>query len=409
MSLDALAPGAAAAAAPRAFRRVLDRLHAGWRDGALVIDLPDRAGAIRLGAGREARLSLHNWRALRRVLLSGDVGFAQGYLAGDWDTPDLAELLGGLARNYEGLAAGLRGPRLSAWVSNALQGLLHGLNRNTRAGSRRNILAHYDLGNAFYELWLDPSMTYSSALFAEAGENLQAAQDRKYARLAELAGVGPGDRVLEVGCGWGGFAEHAALQAGAEVTAITLSPAQQAYAEARLARSGAAASTKVRQQDYRAVEGRFDAVVSIEMFEAVGEAYWPDYFRMLHERLKPGGRAALQVITLREDLFDDYRRRPDFIQLHVFPGGMLPTESRLRAEAARAGLTVAPQSWLAFGQDYARTLALWRERFEAAWPQIAGQGFDERFRRLWRYYLAYCEAGFRTGRTDVVQFALTRA
>jgi cyclopropane-fatty-acyl-phospholipid synthase len=338
------------------------------------------------------------------VLLKGDLGFAAGYLAGDWDTPQLSDLLTSIADNLGRVSQKIRGLKILTLGET----LTHRLRGNTHAGARRNILAHYDLGNAFYDQWLDPSMTYSAALFTEAEEGLQSAQRRKYARLAELAGVRRDAEVLEIGCGWGGFAEYAAGELGAKVTAITLSPAQQAYARERLFRAGLAERVEVKLLDYRDAAGAYDAIVSIEMFEAVGEAYWPVYFRRLAELLAPGGRAGLQVITIRDDLFEDYRRRPDFIQLEIFPGGMLPTKPRLAAEAAGAGLRVAADGWLEMGRCYADTLAAWRERFDAAWPRIAEQGFDARFRRLWRYYLAYCEAGFRTGRTDVVQFALTR-
>ncbi|MDB5446517.1 MAG: Cyclopropane-fatty-acyl-phospholipid synthase [Phenylobacterium sp.] len=388
-------------------RPVLRRVADHWRDSELVVDLPGRPGAIRIaagGPGSEARWTLRNWRAARRVLTKGDLGFAAGYLAGDWETPDLAALLNAVAANYDKVAERLRGLRLLQ-LGHAV---LHALNRNSRSGARRNILAHYDLGNDFYQLWLDPGMTYSSALFATADEPLDAAQRRKYGRIAQIAGVRPGADVLEVGCGWGGFAAFAAGELGAKVTAITLSPAQQAYAQARLFRAGLAERVEVRLVDYRDVAGRYDAVVSIEMFEAVGEAFWPVYFQRLAQLLKPGGRAGLQVITIRDDLFEDYQRRPDFIQLEIFPGGMLPTQGRLAREAGRAGLSVSPDGWARFGQDYARTLAAWREGFDAAWPQIAELGFDARFRRLWRYYLAYCEAGFRSGRTEVVQVALQR-
>jgi cyclopropane-fatty-acyl-phospholipid synthase len=414
MSVDSGTATSPLQAGPWFARPVLRRIADQWREGRLTVDLPGCPGAIRLGPpsdaefggdrGLEARWTLARWRAAGRVLLRGDLGFAAGYLTGDWTTPDLAALLTGLAANYDRVTERLKGLKLLGLG----QTLAHALNHNSRAGARRNILAHYDLGNDFYSSWLDPSMTYSSALFETGEAPLQDAQRRKYARLASIAGVGEGSEVLEVGCGWGGFAEYAAGELGARVTAITLSPAQQAYAQERLFRAGLAERVEVRRVDYRDVEGAYDAVVSIEMFEAVGQAYWPAYFRALAERLKPGGRAGLQVITIRDDLFEDYQRRPDFIQLEVFPGGMLPTETRLASEAAAAGLKVGPDGWARFGQDYARTLAAWRERFEAAWPQIEAQGFDLRFRRLWRYYLAYCEAGFRTGRTDVVQLALSR-
>jgi len=250
-------------------------------------------------------------------------------------------------------------------------------------------------------------MTYSSARFERPGQPLSEAQRNKYASLARQIELGPDNHVLEIGCGWGGFAEFAAREIGAKVTAITISPAQHEFAQRRLFEQGLAERAKVRLVDYRDVEGRFDRVASIEMFEAVGEAYWAGYFRKIHEALSPGGRAGLQIITIRDELFAHYRRRADFIQKYVFPGGMLPSERRLKEETERAGL-----EWrdiVRFGQNYADTLAEWRDRFDAAWDEIKGLGFDERFRRLWRFYLGYCEAGFRTERTNVVQLSLSRS
>ncbi len=403
MTLDALP----AYAGPMLARPVLQKVARHWNQGRLIVDLPDRANALRFGepgSGPEARWSVRRWRALRRVLSRGDLGFAAGYLAGDWDTADLGALLTAIAANYDHLGERVRGIK----VLQLGGALAHALNRNNRAGSRRNILAHYDLGNTFYAAWLDASMTYSSALFEDPAEPLEVAQRRKYQTLAREVGIGPGDCVLELGCGWGGFAEYAAGELGATVTAITLSPAQKAYAEERLFKAGLAERVSVQLLDYRDVAGTFDAAVSIEMFEAVGRAYWPVYFNHLARALKPGGRAGLQVITLRDDLFEDYQRRPDFIQLEVFPGGMTPTNAHLAKEAEAVGLATDPAKWHRFGTDYARTLRLWRERFERRWPEIEQLGFDDRFRRLWRYYLAYCEAGFETGRTDVVQAVFRR-
>jgi cyclopropane-fatty-acyl-phospholipid synthase len=285
--------------------------------------------------------------------------------------------------------------------------LRHGLRGNSRAGARRNIHAHYDLGNEFYARWLDPSMTYSSARYEAPGQPLQAAQEAKYASLARQMALAADHHVLEIGCGWGGFAEFAAREVKAKVTAITISQAQFEFARKRMHDQGLAERADIRLVDYRDVEGRFDRVASIEMFEAVGEKYWPAYFGKIREALKPGGRAGLQIITIRDDLYAGYRRRADFIQKYIFPGGMLPSEARLREVTERAGL--AWEGVSRFGQHYADTLAEWAQRFEGAWGDIVGLGFDERFRRLWRFYLSYCEAGFRTGRTDVVQLSLARA
>ena len=285
--------------------------------------------------------------------------------------------------------------------------LSHRRRRNSRSGSRKNIHAHYDLGNAFYAAWLDATMTYSSARFAGPDDGLEAAQTRKYAALARLMDLQPGQTVLEIGCGWGGFAEYAAREIGAHVTGVTISQEQHDFARRRLFEAGLAERTDIRMLDYRDVAGRFDRVASIEMFEAVGREYWPAYFDKIREVLVPGGRAGLQIITIQDALFEDYNSRTDFIQKYVFPGGMLPSEARLRPVIEQAGL-----DWQAverFGSDYADTLALWDGRFQAAWPDIRRMGgFDERFRRLWRFYLGYCEAGFRSGRTDVIQLALNR-
>lgn len=330
-----------------------------------------------------------------RRLIAGDVGFAEGYIAGEWTTPSLVDLLQLFAANQALITRFESHPLLRA-----IQMARHWFNRNTRAGSRRNIHAHYDLGNAFYGRWLDPTMSYSSGL--DVGEDLEAAQIRKYEAMAQAAGLKPGDRVLEIGCGWGGFAEHAA-RLGCKVTGLTISTEQHGYAVERMARAGLSDRVDIRLCDYRDVTGEFDAIVSIEMFEAVGERYWPVYFAQLHRLLRAGGRAALQIITIREDVFPRYRREMDFIRRYVFPGGMLPTPTLLRQLGHDAGLTLVGER--AFGLDYAETCRHWRDRFEKAWTRIAPLGFDERFRRIWTYYLAYCEAGFRAGTIDVRQVA----
>ena len=374
------------------------------RGGGLVIELPD--GRI-LGFGErdaplQARINVNDKRFARRVLTDGDIGFADGYMAEEWDTPDLAALLTLFSLNIERTTRLLKGNPV-ARIAHLFR---HMARANTRAGAKRNILAHYDLGNAFYESWLDPSMTYSSALFERPGQSLQDAQIAKYRAIAQALHLQPGERVLEIGCGWGGFAEIAARDFGAHVTGLTLSNEQHAFANARLAREGLSERVDIRLQDYRDVQGPFDKVASIEMFEAVGERYWPSYFAKIDEVLRPGGRAALQIITIDDALFEDYRKRADFIQRYIFPGGMLPSLARLRVETDRVGL-----QWdglRAFGLDYAATLADWGRRFRAAWPGIQSLGFDERFKRLWQFYLAYCEAGFRTQRTDVIQLALQK-
>lgn len=373
------------------------------KGGTLRVRLPDgRMLNFGDGAGPFAELVIGDYRFARRVLFSGDIGFAEGWIEGEWTSPDLVALLSLLADNTERLAGAFRGGALG-WLVNRLT---HMRRANTRKGARRNILAHYDLGNAFYAAWLDPSMTYSSARFTSADADLESAQKHKYRAIAERARIKPDDHVLEIGCGWGGFAEIAAREYAAQVTALTISEQQFAYAKDRMARAGLSDRVTVRRQDYRDVEGPFDAVVSIEMLEAVGEKYWPAYFGKIAAVLRPGGRAAVQVITIRDDLYEDYRSRSDFIQRYIFPGGMLPSLARLREETAAAGLAWA--GFEAFGRDYDRTLLLWSAAFEANWPQIRAQGFDERFRRLWLFYLAYCIAGFRTGRIDVIQLALEK-
>lgn len=391
---------------PQVLSLLLRLLAANWSWGRLTVVLPDGACHQFVGAqpGHAAVIRILDRGFAGRVLLNGDIGFAEGYMAGQWDTPDLPVLLETLVNNYDHIRKLFDGVPLMTWV-NAIS---HRLNRNSRRGSRRNIHAHYDLGNAFYEAWLDPSMTYSSALCAAPGQSLEAAQQTKYAALADMLDLRPGHQVLEIGCGWGGFVEYAARQRGALVTGVTISREQHDYARRRLFAAGLAERTEIRLLDYRDVEGQFDRVASIEMFEAVGREYWPTYFRKVRDVLKPGERAGLQIITIRDDLFDEYDARTDFIQKYVFPGGSLPSEARLAPELARAGLR--PSAITRFGQDYARTLAEWAGRFEAAWPAIARAqtGFDARFHRLWTFYLAYCEAGFRSGRTDVIQIGLDK-
>ncbi len=367
------------------------------RGGLLEVRLPDGARFL-FGEGEPGvTLQVNDEVLFSRVLSRGDIGLAEAYLDGAWDSPDVTALLTLLARNRDALRDAVYG----SWRQLLAARLRHWFNRNSRAGSKRNIMAHYDLGNDFYRLWLDPGMSYSAALFDGIHDQpLQAAQDAKYRRILERLSSEKGQRVLEIGCGWGGFAEMA-THGGLAVTGLTLSPAQLAWAQQRVP------SADLRLQDYRDTAERFDHVVSIEMFEAVGERWWPTYFRTVANALKPEGRAVIQSITIRDDLFATYRRGTDFIQQYIFPGGMLPSRAEFRAQAARQGLVVRDE--FAFGVDYARTLALWRDAFDANWPQIAALGFDEPFRRLWLLYLSYCEAGFLAGNIDVVQFELAHA
>jgi cyclopropane-fatty-acyl-phospholipid synthase len=391
--------------APAAFRAAVRIAARGWTIGGITFVLPS-GREIALGGGEpgpHARIEIHDYNFMRRVLAAGDIGFAEGYMAGEWSTPDLTAVLASASQNWEQIARLVQGNA----IMRVLNYLGHLVRPNTRQGARRNIHAHYDLGNAFYQRWLDPSMTYSSARFEAADQSLNEAQRAKYASLARAMDLRSGQTVLEIGCGWGGFAEFAAAEVGATVTGLTISREQYDFARRRLFEKGLADQAEIKLMDYRDVEGRFDRVASIEMFEAVGERYWPAYFQKVHDVLQPGGRAGLQIITIRDELFDDYRSRADFIQKYVFPGGMLGSEPRLRQVVEQADLAWGEVA--RFGQDYGRTLAEWSQRFHAAWEDIKGLGFDERFRRLWSFYLSYCEAGFRTGRTDVIQLSLARA
>ncbi|MGE0665457.1 MAG: class I SAM-dependent methyltransferase [Sphingomonadales bacterium] len=372
--------------------------------GTLTVTVPsgERRSFSGQRSGPEAEIHFRDWVALKRLFADGGVGFAESYIAGHWDTPDLAAMIELAARNRLNARREIRGHKLSV----ALQRLAHSARPNSRKGSRRNISAHYDLGNEFYTSWLDDTMTYSSAVFPTEDTPLDEAQRYKYRRLLELIDPKPGERLLEIGCGWGGFAEYAARERGLEVTSITISREQHRYASERIQRAGLGNQVSVQLIDYRDVEGRFDHLASIEMFEAVGEKYWPAFFGKVAQTVRPGGRAALQVITIDDAAYESYRRKPDFIQTHIFPGGMLPSLQVFREQVGRAGLKVLNEAF--YADHYARTLKLWRERFESAADALRFDGLDERFRRLWRYYLAYCEGGFRAKTIDVMQVALTR-
>ena len=370
--------------------------------GRLDLGLPTGRRSVIAGrkAGLAAELEIRDWRTLSRLLAGGGVGFAEAYVDGCWDTADLDDLLLLLALNQEALGTSRR---RHPWRHVAR--LVDRLRRDgSRDSARRDIAYHYDLGNEFYGHWLDEAMTYSAGIFERPDDGLAAAQANKFRRIAAIADIRTPHEVLEIGCGRGGFACWLAREIGCRVTAITISDAQFAFASARVQQEGLGDRVEIRRQDYRDVAGQFDRVASIEMFEAVGERDWPVFFGALRQRLKPDGRAALQIITIADDAFERYRRGVDFIQKYIFPGGMLPSMAALRREVGQAGLRWSRDD--AFGLHYARTLAVWRQRFEAAWPQIGRLGFDERFRRLWRYYLVYCETGFRVGRIDVRQIAL---
>ncbi|WP_293958811.1 cyclopropane-fatty-acyl-phospholipid synthase family protein [Sneathiella sp.] len=353
--------------------------------------------------GPHAHLDIHNMRVVTRTLWGGDTAFAESYMDGDWDSPDLTTLLTFGQKNADALSASL-GP---SWAMRLASRLRHAFRKNSKKGSRRNIAAHYDLGNGFYKQWLDETMTYSSALFEDMNEDMVPAQRRKYLRLAKKLALKPGERILEIGCGWGGFAEIAAREFGCHVVGLTLSREQAAFARDRMSRQGLSEMVDIRIQDYRDIVETFDKIVSVEMFEAVGEKYWPTFFNVVDNCLKPGGQAALQIITIDAKAFENYRRNPDFIQRYIFPGGMLPSPEAFASVANQSGFRVSDAFF--FGKSYAETLRRWEQLFCKNWPRISPLGFDDRFYRMWRYYLSYCKAGFDHGTIDVGQFVIERA
>lgn len=373
--------------------------------GTLDVTLAD-GRMVRLGGhapGPAAAMTIYDYGFASRLVHSGDIGIAEAYLRGEWDTPDLTQFLYLFCVNQAWMQTMLTGTPLTR----ALQFVRHWLNRNTKRQARRNIYAHYDIGNAFYSAWLDPSMTYSSALFEDHTPDLTAAQNNKYRRLAEAIDLRPGQTLLEIGCGWGGFAEYAAKTYGTRVVGLTISKEQRDFAQARIQTAGLSDRVEIRLQDYRDERDQYDRIASIEMIEAVGEQFWPNYFSQLRDRLLPGGLAGIQAITIKDSLFQSYRRDVDFIQRYVFPGGMLPSPEILKSLGDKFGVPVIRER--IFGQDYARTLAIWRSNFRAAWPHLMPSGFDDRFRRLWEYYLAYCEAGFLSGNIDVRQVVFAKS
>lgn len=401
---SAINHSATLASAP-AMARLLLALFERLRVGTLTVSFPD--GQLRRYGGQQpgidASLEIRDWSACGQILRAGDIGLAEAYRDRQIGIPDITALLLLAMANEDVLSQAFYG---SFWGTLFYRLRHFFANRNTRKGSKKNIHAHYDLGNDFYRLWLDPTMTYSAAIFSQPGMTLEAAQIAKYERLLARLDVRPGQHILEIGCGWGGFAEYAATTRGVRVTGISLSQEQLAWARERVKGKGIASLCEFRFQDYRDVRGRYDAVVSIEMIEAVGEAWWPSYFSKLHDVLKPGGRAALQSIVIADHRYADYSTKTDFIQQYIFPGGMLPSPERLRQQVERAQLEITDS--FSFGRDYAETLRRWRAGFEAQLPEIARQGFDEPFQRLWRFYYDYCEAGFESGRTDVCQLILQR-
>ena len=416
-----------APSAARATLKLLMRL----KHGTLTVKLPDDS-VQRFGNGEQPMASLHllNWNVCTAALKSGDIGFAESYIAGDWTTPHLTELLRVFIMNRKEVEDVIYG----TWLGRLAYRINHLLNRNTKANSQKNIHAHYDLGNAFYELWLDSTMNYSSAIFDTPETSMVDAQHAKVRRALRMARVEPGSRVLEIGCGWGALAEKATVEFGASVVGVTLSTEQLAWAINRLQQRGIATGATspageaaqpfdpsrapfcdLRLQDYRDIgkvghsstpDEPFDAVCSIEMVEAVGREYWPEYFQTVHRLLKPGGYACIQSIVIADELFDRYLSSTDFIQQYIFPGGCLPCPKEFRAQAVKAGFDVVDE--FSFGQDYARTLQLWHEQFAAQLAHVMQLGFDTRFIRIWEFYLAYCEAAFRQANTDVVQYTLRK-
>jgi cyclopropane-fatty-acyl-phospholipid synthase len=393
---------------PAAARRVVGllqrlqhgTLHVQWPDGQV-----EQFGTTPAsGQGLNATLHLHSWAPLTQALKSGDIGFAESYIAGEWTTNNLAELLQLLVANRRDMDALIYGN----WLGRLFYRVRHLLHRNTRSNSKKNIHAHYDLGNAFYELWLDPTMNYSSAWFDnDLSKPMAEAQTAKVRRALRMVDAKAGDRILEIGCGWGALAELGGQEFGAHMSGVTLSHEQLAFTNQRMQKLGLESTSNLRLQDYRDIDdGPYDAICSIEMLEAVGQEYWPTYFESVARLLKAGGKACVQTIVIDDALFDRYVKSTDFIQQYIFPGGCLPCPREFRAHAERAGLKVIDE--LAFGLDYAETLRRWRHQFMAHKTQVLQLGFDERFLRIWEFYLAYCEAAFEQHNTDVVQYTLVK-
>ncbi|WP_291728862.1 cyclopropane-fatty-acyl-phospholipid synthase family protein [Leisingera sp. F5] len=386
---------------PRYFAAVFAKVKA-MEVGQLDIHLPD--GRIFSANGRNpgpaADLHIRNPDCFARLIREGDLGFADAYLEGWWSTSDLQAFMDLVHMGANTVYDGFPGQGLAR----AYERFRFWLHRNHRKQAQKNISYHYDLGNDFYGLWLDDTMTYSSALFRSGQDSLEKAQTAKYASMVDQMGVQPGDHVLEIGCGWGGFAEYAAGQRGLKVTGLTISKEQLNFARQRMEKAGLSDLVDLRLQDYRDCRGTFDGIASIEMFEAVGEKYWPAYFSTVHDRLKPGGKATLQIITVADRRWEIYRKGVDFIQKHIFPGGMLPSPHVLRDQVEQAGLGVVRS--IEFGDSYDQTLRRWHDTFNARWDQIARMGFDDRFRKMWNFYLTSCAAAFKTGNCDVTQITV---
>jgi len=388
---------------PRYFAQTF-KVAAELQRGRLDFVMPD--GRCFRAEGREpgyvAEIQVHDPDIFARLIREGDLGFCDAYLEGGWSTPDLQAFMDLVHDDNERLYDGFPGMGFVRFYER----MRHFLRSNTKKQARKNIAYHYDLGNDFYRLWLDDSMTYSSGIFATGQESLEAAQKAKYASMVDRIGAKPGDHVLEIGCGWGGFCEYAAGERGLQVTALTISKAQREYALARMQRAGLSDRVEIKLQDYRDERGSYDGIASIEMFEAVGEKYWPVYFDTVRDRLKPGANATLQIITLQDRRFDAYRKGVDFIQKYIFPGGMLPSPAALKREIGRAGLGLV--GTFEFGESYSQTLRRWHDVFNARWDEVSKLGFDERFRRMWNFYLTSCAGAFHGGNCDVTQITVTR-
>ncbi|MDP1539743.1 MAG: cyclopropane-fatty-acyl-phospholipid synthase family protein [Moraxellaceae bacterium] len=392
------------ARAPAAAKLLLNMLQR-IQIGTLTVTLPGGGHHCYGGQqpGPTAFLEIKSWQACQRILRSGDIGLAEAYRDHEVEIADIPSLLLLAMANEDAIKQAFEG----SLIGKATYLFRHFLlNRNTRKGSKRNIHAHYDLGNDFYRLWLDPGMTYSAAIFANPDVSLEQAQTAKYERILAQLNVSAGDHILEIGCGWGGFAEYAARSRGVRVTGISLSKQQLKWATERVKGTAIESLCEFRFQDYRDVTGQFDAVVSIEMIEAVGQPFWPSYFNKINDVLKPGGMAGIQAITIRDDLFHNYSRSTDFIQQFIFPGGMLLSPEKISQQAEKAKLTITDR--YAFGPDYAETLRRWQASFEQKISSISQQGFDDAFLRIWRFYYTYCEAGFDAGRTDVYQVMMRK-
>ena len=388
---------------PRYFARVFD-LVGKLNSGRVDFILPDgrRFRAEGLKPGPVAEVTINNPDVFARLVREGDLGFCDAYLDGWWTTPDLQAFMDFIHADNDDMYDGFPGMALvRAWEKARFW-----FQSNTKRQALKNISYHYDLGNDFYSLWLDETMTYSSALFNTSQESLEKAQIAKYASMVDQMGVKPGDHVLEIGCGWGGFAEYAAKERGLKVTGLTISKEQLEYAQKRIKRNGLSDKVNLKLQDYRDETGVYDGVASIEMFEAVGEKYWPVYFDKIKQCLKPGKQATLQIITIQDARWEVYRKSVDFIQKYIFPGGMLPSPSVLRKEVHKAGLSV--QHSIEFGKSYSQTLRRWFEVFNNKWDNISAMGFDDRFRRMWNFYLTSCAATFESGNCDVTQITLQK-